>query len=143
MRCGLPVREDSRLREICKGSNGLPGGLEGRKRSEAKTPAYREGYKRVGWDFRHGSLESGGETARETGTRFLDAMNAIASELADDATGFVFAHGQAIRYGIGAALGFPDLRHIDADYRLDNCESLLVARSAEERWRCLGRMAIG
>lgn len=139
--CGLPVTEDARLQEICKGSKDLPGGLQGRKRDEAKTPAYREQYLQLGWEFRHGSLESGGETAREVGWRFLDAMHAIADALADDATGLVFAHGQAIRYGLGAALGFPDIKEIDAKYKLGNCESLVVSRSPQGLWQFVSRMA--
>jgi broad specificity phosphatase PhoE len=141
MRCNLPVNEDPRLQEMCKGLRGLPGGLEGRKRQEAKTAEYREQYRRFGWDFRHGSRESGGETAREAGLRFLAIMHMIADGLAGNATGFVFAHGQVIRYGIGAAFGFTDIKSLDANYRLNNCESLIVGRSAIKQWQLMGRMA--
>jgi broad specificity phosphatase PhoE len=142
MECNLPVNEDPRLQEMCKGLRGLPGGLEGCRREEVKTPAYREQYQQLGWDFRHGSLESCGETAREAGWRFLAAIHMIADRLADNATGLVFAHDQVIRYGgIGAALGFPDIKELDANYKLDNCESLIVSRSAKKQWRFMGRMA--
>lgn len=141
MGCNLPVNEDLRLREICKGARGLPGGLEGRSREDAKPQAYREEYLRLGWDFRHGSLESGGETAREVGWRFLAVIDMIADALTDDATGLVFTHGQASRYGLGAALGFPDLKEIDAKYKLGNCESLVVSRSPQKQWQFVERMA--
>ena len=119
----------------------MPGGLEGCKSTEVKTPAYREAYRRLGWDFRHGSLESGGETAREAGLRFLAAMNMIADRMAGGATGLVFGHGQAIRYGLGAALGFPDIKEWDAKYRLDNCETLIARRSTKRQWQIVGRIA--
>lgn len=141
MGCVLPVQEDPRLGEMCKGLKGLPGGMEGRPRHEAKTPEYREQFRRGGWDFRHGSLESGGETARETGTRFLAAIHAAADVLQDDTVGLVFTHGQVSRFGLGAALGFPDLEQLSADYRLDNCESLIVGRDMERQWEYLGRLA--
>jgi broad specificity phosphatase PhoE len=140
MSCSLPVHEDDRLREMCKGLNGLPGGLEGRRRDEVKTPEYREGYTQDGWDFRHGSLESGGETARETGMRYLSVMDDIADSLEDGATAFVFGHGQGNRYGVGAALGFPDIQRIDAMYKLGNCERLSITRTAAMQWQSVERM---
>lgn len=141
MGCRLPVRNDPRLVEMCKGLRGLPGGMEGRRTDEVKTPAYREAYKRGGWDFRHGSVESKGETARETGRRVLTAMNDFADHLEADATGLVFMHGQAARYGVGGALGWPDIQQVDTDYRLGNCEGLIVNRNARKRWEFVGRMA--
>jgi|GEM_PF-1064902 len=141
MSCVSPVHEDPRLREMCKGLRGLPGGMEGRRRDEVKTPEYREQYRRDGWDFRHGSLESGGETAREVGARYLSAMHDITDELEDGTTGFVFAHGQSSRYGLGAALGFPDIQQIDANYKLGNGEYLAIARTTDMGWQFLGRVA--
>jgi broad specificity phosphatase PhoE len=140
MGCDLPVQEDLRLSEMCKGRRGLPGGLEGRNRNEVKTPAYRQGFKDQGWHFRHGSLESGGETAKEAGERFFGAMEDIADGLPDDQTGLVFAHGQASRFGAGVALGFPPMDEMDATYRLANCEGLVMARDAGQ-WQFLGRIA--
>lgn len=137
----LTVNEEPRLREMCKGSRDLPGGLEGRKSQEVKTPAYREQYQQLGWRFRHGSLESGGETAWEVRLRFLAALNMIADKLADNATGLVVAHGQAIRYGVAGAVEISDIKWLDANYRLNNCESLIVRRSARRQWRLVGRMA--
>lgn len=142
MKCDLPVKEDPRLREICKGRRGLRGGLEGRKRDEAKPPAYRQQYLQFGWDFRHGSMESHGETAREAGRRFLAAMNMIADKLPSSAIGLVFAHGQAIRFGVGAGLGFPDIKWLDATYKLGNCDSLFATRSARRQWRVTDRLTV-
>lgn len=136
----LPVYEDARLGEICKGRKGLPGGLEGRKSIVVKTPEYREQYRQGGWDFRHGSLQSGGETARETGTRFLAALNTFADTLADGQTGLVFAHSQSIRFGLGAALGFPDIQPLHAEYKLNNSDGVMATRDSEMQWHVLGRL---
>jgi glucosyl-3-phosphoglycerate phosphatase len=138
--CKLPVTEDDRLREMCKGLADLPGGMEGQPRVEVETPAYWEQYKRQGWKFRHGSLESGGETAEEVGLRALSAMNDIADQLNIGETGLVFTHGQAIRFGVGAALGWPDIQRVNAEYMLGNCEGIVMDRSAG-LWCFTGRVA--
>jgi glucosyl-3-phosphoglycerate phosphatase len=140
MGCKLPARVDPRLREMSKGSRDLPGGLEGRNRREAKTPKYRAQYQQFGWNFRHGSLESGGETAWEAGLRSLAALNEIADSLADNATGLVVAHGQSIRYGAGIALGWLDIKWLDVNLKPKNCESLVLRRSAGRQWRFIGRL---
>jgi probable phosphoglycerate mutase len=137
--CDLPVTEDERLREMCKGLEDLPGGMEGRRREEVETPAYWQQYKEQGWDFRHGSRESKGETAREVGARVLDAINDIADNL-DGGRGLVFTHGQAIRFGVGAALHWPDIDLVNAEYLLGNCEGIIMNRDAG-LWQVAGRIA--
>jgi broad specificity phosphatase PhoE len=138
--CKLPVTEDDRLREMCKGLVGLPGGMEGRPRGEVETPVYWQQYKEEGWKFRHGSLESGGETAEEVGLRTLAAMNDIADQLDTGETGLVFTHGQAIRFGVGASLGWPDIQQVNTEYMLGNCEGIVMGRSAG-LWQVTGRIA--
>jgi broad specificity phosphatase PhoE len=142
MSCNLPVAEDDRLREMCKGLEGLPGGMEGRLRVDVETPDYRQQYKKHGWKFRHGSLESQGETAEEVGIRTLAAMNDIADHLGSDAMGLVFTHGQAIRFGVGAALGWPDIQQVNTEYMLGNCEGIVLNRNAGDMsWQVAGRIA--
>lgn len=138
--CKLPVTEDDRLREMCKGLAELPGGMEGRARGDVETPSYWEKYKEQGWKFRHGSLESKGETAEEVGFRTLAAMNDIAAQLNPSETGLVFTHGQAIRFGVGAALNWPDLQHVNTEYVLGNCEGIVMDYDAG-LWRVAGRVA--
>lgn len=138
--CGLPVIEDDRLREMCKGLEDLPGGMEGRRREDVETSAYWRQYKKQGWDFRHGSLESQGETAREVGSRALAAMNDIAEHLDTGETGLVFTHGQAIRFGVGAALGWPDIQQVNTEFMLGNCEGIVVHHNAGS-WQVAGRIA--
>lgn len=138
--CQLPVTEDDRLREMCKGSEDLPGGMEGRRREDVETPAYWQQYREHGWDFRHGTLESRGETAREVGLRALAAMNDIAEHLDTGETGLVFTHGQAIRFGVGAALGWPDIQQVNKEYMLGNCEGIVMS-SAAGLWQVAGRIA--
>ena len=138
----LPVTQDDRLREMCKGLAGLPGGMEGRRREDVETPEYWAAYKQHGWKFRHGSLESGGQTAEEVGLQTLSAMNDIASELGHGATGLVFTHAQAIRYGIGAALDWPDIQFINKQYLLGNCEAITMQRSEDLQWRVTGHLAL-
>lgn len=142
MGCPLPVTEDERLREMCKGLEDLPGGMEGRPRHTVETPEYWEQYRQDGWKFRHGSLESGGETAEEVGLRTLDAMNDIATNLGSGAVGLVFTHGQAIRFGVGAALGWPDIKQVNTEYLLGNCEGIVMKHDAEvSTWQVAGRIA--
>lgn len=136
----LPVQEDDRLREMCKGLEDLPGGMEGRRREDVETPAYWQQYKEQGWDFRHGSVESRGETAREVGLRALAAMNTIAERLDAGETGLVFTHGQAIRFGVGAALGWPDIQQVNTEYMLGNCEGIVMDHNAG-LWQVAGRIA--
>lgn len=142
MGCGLPVHNDIRLAEMCKGLKDLPGGMEGRLRELVETPEYWEQYRRGGWDFRHGSKESKGETAREVGVRVLAAMNEVADGLEEDATAFVFTHGQAARFGLGGALDWPDIRHINREYKMDNCEGLIMSRNPKKRWEFVGRLTL-
>jgi broad specificity phosphatase PhoE len=142
MGCDVLVVEDPRLVEMCKGRKGLPGGLEGRSHDEVKTPAYRQAFKEQGWKFRHGSLESGGETAEEVGRRVLSAMNDYADQLGTGETGLVFGHGQANRFGVGAALGWPDFQWLATECRLGNCEGLIMDRTAG-LWRFTGRVTLG
>jgi len=143
--CTLEVLEDDRLREMCKGLANLPGGMEGRRRKDVETPEHWQQFKEQGWDYRHGSLESQGETPREVGVRSLAAMNDIAAQLGAGKTGLVFTHGQAIRFGVGAALatasGWPDIEHINTEYMLDNCEGLIMDRNSSGLWRFAGRIA--
>jgi broad specificity phosphatase PhoE len=142
MGCTLTPTEDDRLREMCKGLEGLPGGMEGRRREEVETPEYWRQFKEQGWQFRHGSLESKGETAEEVGSLAFSAMNDIADQLSGGAIGLVFAHGQRIRYGVGAALGWPDIEYVNREYMLGNCEGIVMRRNDDDRsWRVAGRLA--
>ncbi|HJQ08199.1 MAG TPA: histidine phosphatase family protein [Candidatus Saccharimonadales bacterium] len=142
MGCKLPVTEDDRLREMCKGLAGLPGGMEGRPRGDVETPQYWLEYKKQGWQFRHGSLQSGGETAEEVGIRTLSAMNDIADHVGSNATALVFTHGQAIRFGIGAALDWPDIQQVNTEYMLGNCEGIVMGRGTRNlSWHVASRIA--
>lgn len=136
----MPVHEDVRLGEMSKGLRGKPGGLEGRLKSEAYTDEYRRQAKEQGWKFRHGSLESGGETPEEAGRRMLAAMRDIATLLDDGETAFVISHGQSIRYMVGLALGW-QVERADTELKLDNCQGVQVGLNGGNRLQLLGRVA--
>ncbi|HUC90131.1 MAG TPA: histidine phosphatase family protein [Patescibacteria group bacterium] len=146
----LPIIEDERLREMCKGLVGLPGGMEGRWRTLVETEEYWQQYKEQGWKFRHGSEESKGETAEEVGVRALAAMNDAADYLAAQPlpfrpgwrpAGLLYAHGQTIRFGVGAALGWPDIDVVNKEYRLGNCHGIIMRRYTENGlWEMSGRI---
>src|SRR6266511_6005708 len=63
---------------MCKGLAGLAGGMKGRLSAEVETRAYWGRLQTEGWKYRHGSKESGGDTAEEVGLRVLAAINDIA-----------------------------------------------------------------
>ncbi len=147
----LAAEVDVRLSEMCKGLAGLEGGMEGRPREEVETEEYWRQFSAGGWTFRHGSLASGGQTAQEVGACMLNAINDIADGLfrlppgtlpGRRPVGLVYSHGQSIRYGIGAALGWPDIRFINREYRLGNCHGIIMRRSRNRHWSVADRITL-
>lgn len=85
------------------------GGLEGVLRSEAYPDEATRRKAKESWDFRHGTLESGGETPREAGERWLRWFNRVVEQpnfqpRVDDRspipTVVAFGHNAITAYGI-------------------------------------------
>jgi broad specificity phosphatase PhoE len=96
------------LWEHRKGDKKL-GGLEGVLRSEAYPDEATRRKVKQNWDFRHGTLESGGETAREAGERWLRWFNQVVErpnfqprvdDLETIPTIVAFGHNAVTAYGI-------------------------------------------
>lgn len=152
---GADVRPEfaAEYRELCKGNGDLPGGMERRLRSEVETQAYWDDFRRDGWRHRHGSLESGGQTAEEVGLRVSARREAFADKLDGfdqlerpgwGLIGFVYTHAQAIRYGLGPMLGWPDIFDvINKNYIMPNACGIVLARSkATKTWAIAGKLTI-
>lgn len=90
---------DIRLRELHKGD------LEGMLRSDAYPTAEIRKQQAIQWHFRHGTPESGGETAYEAGLRWLGWFNeAVANDFNSSSNSsqaiIVFGHNLVTSYGL-------------------------------------------
>lgn len=148
-----PQEFDDRFVELCKGKPGKPGGMEGRRRQEVETPEYKQAFLEQSWQFRHGSQESGGETAQEVALRVAEGLDEFADYLDPfdqlerpgwAQVGFVFTHAQAIRFGLGPMLDWPDLFEvINKEYTVGNGCGIVVRRSkADKTWSVAGQLTI-
>lgn len=135
---------DARLRELNKGS------LEGVLRSEAYPTDAICTQQATDWHFRHGTLESGGETAYEAGQRWLEWFN----ETVPAAEGFngsnrdsamlVVGHNLVTSYGLWmlthpdetAAGNLPSLKASRA-FRIENATAQVVD-VVEGQWAVVG-----
>lgn len=140
---------DERLRNMDKGD------LEGRLRSEAyPTDEIRE-RQASDWHFRHGSAESGGETAYESGRRWLGWFEDVARPFEEsDEEGnkallvvgcnFVTAFGTWMLTHPDRSTpdNLPPLRHVTQNYRLENGTATIVENKGEG-WEVIGRIIPG
>jgi len=152
---GNPVQPEYAIeyRELSKGGRNLPGGMEGRRRSEVETAEYWAAYHRDGWQHRHGSLESGGQTAEEVGMLVRGKREAFADELDTfdqlerpgwGLIGFVYTHAQAIRFGLGPILNWPHIFDvINKSYIVPNACGIVLARDKTTKaWSIAGKLTI-
>lgn len=136
---------DKRLRNMDKGN------LQGMLRSEAyptEEIRYRQAHD---WHFRHGTLESGGETAYEAGRRWLDWFRDEA-QLAEEngnqneallivGCNFVTAFGtwMLTHPNQDTPGSLPDLKHVTENYKLDNGTAIVVEGEGDE-WEITERI---
>ncbi len=136
MGTNIPQLSDPRLREICKGD------LEGMLAKDAYPPEVRE--IQNDWHYRHGSKESGGETAYEAGGRWLDWFVGTVERMRTDSHEpiIAFGHNVATSSGLWRLLN-PETpaeelksRENARPYRAANSTALVVVKQ-HNKWSAL------
>lgn len=120
---------DVRLRELAKGN------LEGMLRSDAYPTEDSRRRQHNDWDFRHGTLESGGETALEGGVRWLEWLDEAERSVPPKGVLVAFCHGLTTAYGLtlrfNRSKDRPPLTQAK-DYLLPNCHALVLTKPSGE-----------
>jgi len=141
----LEIVTDPRLAELSKGNRWL-GGHENRLRRSVEKPRYRERKEERGWDFRHGTRISGGQTPREAGTRVLEWINEEPQNQSVDPTkrriDMAFGHGMSGRYGVGLAVEERDIKIVDRKYKMKNASAVVLTRRESGAWEVKGRILL-
>jgi len=124
---------DIRLRELSKGS------LEGMLRSEAYPTKEVKRRQKADWHFRHGTPESGGETAYEAGSRWLEWQKEVEQS---EACIVAFGHNLVTSFGVHmlvypeeATLDMPSLEQ-STQYKVPNATALVIDEQ-EGMWRVI------
>jgi broad specificity phosphatase PhoE len=132
---------DTRLRELGKGD------LEGVLRSSAyPTPEIKD-LQKNDWHFRHGTPESGGQTAYEAGSRWLEWQAEVAQQAAQSkACVLAFGHNLVTSFGVWrlthprqtALEPLPSLQE-SAPYKVAN-GTALVLDERDGAWQVIDRI---
>lgn len=131
------MEPDTRLRELSKGS------LEGSLREEAYPTEEIRRRQKIDWHFRHGTPESGGETAYEAGSRWLEWQQEVERS---DARVVAFGHNLVTSFGIEMLI-HPKQIELDTavsleqstDYKVPNATALVIDKQ-EGVWRVIDRI---